>query len=211
MSTTNRDHRAILEDIARRAMLERGLLPDFSADALAELGRMNRLRRGTGVRLATSGSFLWASIDNDDSRDLDQLTVAEALPADKVKVLVAVADVDALVTRGVGHRRARPAQHDLGVHGGRDIPHAPREALHRPDVAESRRGALWPSSWKWWWGRRLRWRSPTCTVRVCATTPSSPTTALPHWLEGEGTVPEAIAAVPGLAENLRLQDEPRSA
>ena len=38
--------------------------------------------------------LLWASIDNDDSRDLDQLTVAEAMPADKVKILVAIADVD---------------------------------------------------------------------------------------------------------------------
>ena len=44
--------------------------------------------------------LLWASIDNDDSRDLDQLTVAEALPGDKVKIRVAVADVDALVKDG---------------------------------------------------------------------------------------------------------------
>ena len=41
--------------------------------------------------------MLWASIDNDDSLDLDQLTVAEALPDNKVKILVAVADVDTLV------------------------------------------------------------------------------------------------------------------
>ena len=44
--------------------------------------------------------LLWASIDNDDSRDLDQLTVAEAMPGDKVKILVAVADVDSLVKNG---------------------------------------------------------------------------------------------------------------
>ena len=44
--------------------------------------------------------LLWASIDNDDSLDLDQLTVAEALPGDKVKIRVAVADVDALVKDG---------------------------------------------------------------------------------------------------------------
>jgi len=44
--------------------------------------------------------LLWASIDNDDSRDMDQLTVAEAIPGDKVKILVAVADVDALIKNG---------------------------------------------------------------------------------------------------------------
>ena len=41
----------------------------------------------------------WISIDNDDSRDLDQLTVAELLPDNNVKILVAVADVDNLVKK----------------------------------------------------------------------------------------------------------------
>jgi exoribonuclease-2 len=40
MNKNNQHHRAVLQDIARRAMLERGLLPDFSTEALAELGRI---------------------------------------------------------------------------------------------------------------------------------------------------------------------------
>ena len=44
--------------------------------------------------------LLWASIDNDDSLDLDQLTVAEAMPGGKVKMMVAIADVDSLVKKG---------------------------------------------------------------------------------------------------------------
>ena len=45
-------------------------------------------------------NLLWASIDNDDSRDLDQLTVAEALADGQTKILVAIADVDAVVKAG---------------------------------------------------------------------------------------------------------------
>src|SRR5512136_1895159 len=101
MNAPDKQHRAILEGIAHRAMLERGLLPDFSAQALAELDKIQAPAVATN-----DGSFrdlrklLWASIDNDDSRDLDQLTVAEALPGDTVKILVAVADVDSLVKKG---------------------------------------------------------------------------------------------------------------
>jgi exoribonuclease-2 len=54
-------------------------------------------REGTPVR--DLRDRLWASIDNDDSRDLDQLSVAEPLQGDAVKVLVAIADVDALVAQ----------------------------------------------------------------------------------------------------------------
>jgi exoribonuclease-2 len=47
---------------------------------------------------------LWCSIDNDDSRDLDQLSVAEALSVGTVKILVAVADVDVQVSLPLGIR-----------------------------------------------------------------------------------------------------------
>ena len=72
-------------------MLERGLLPDFSAAVLAELGRLQSpvMKKGTPDgsenQIRDMRDLLWASIDNDDSRDLDQLTFAEAMPADKSK------------------------------------------------------------------------------------------------------------------------------
>ena len=97
-------HRLILEQIARRVMLERGLLPDFSAEVLAELDRIPSPATAEPGQVRDLRALLWASIDNDDSRDLDQLTVAEALPDGAVKILVAVADVDALVVK-----KARPS------------------------------------------------------------------------------------------------------
>ncbi len=81
-------------------MLERGLLPEFSTQALAELKGIQFPARRTGEPIRDLTELLWASIDNDDSRDLDQLTAAEAMPNKTLKVRVAVANVDALVKIG---------------------------------------------------------------------------------------------------------------
>src|SRR4030042_458651 len=74
--------------------------PYFSAEALVELGRIQAPAAIKGDQIRDLRGLLWASIDNDDSRDLDQLTVAEAMQGAKVKRLVAVAEVDALVNHG---------------------------------------------------------------------------------------------------------------
>jgi exoribonuclease R len=100
MNTSEKQHRAILQRIAERAMIEKGLLPDFSVEALAELARVRAPATTDDEQVRDLRDFLWASIDNDDSLDLDQLTVAEAMPGDRVKILVAVADVDLIVKKG---------------------------------------------------------------------------------------------------------------
>src|SRR4030066_2339973 len=100
MNANGKQHRAILQRIARRVMLERGLLPDFSVEALAELARIQAPATIGGEQVRDLRDFLWASIDNDDSLDLDQLPVAKAMPGDRVKILVAVADVDSIVKNG---------------------------------------------------------------------------------------------------------------
>ncbi len=79
-------------------MTERHLWPDFSRDALAELDRLGQ--PAPAPALSDLRERPWVSIDNDDSRDLDQLSVAEILPKGAVRILVAVADVDALVRDG---------------------------------------------------------------------------------------------------------------
>ena len=94
-----KNHRTDLKNIARQAMIERGLLPDFSAEAMAELARIQATATDRHSDMLDLTGLLWASIDNDDSRDLDQLTVAEPRPDRSVKILVAIADVDALVAK----------------------------------------------------------------------------------------------------------------
>jgi exoribonuclease II len=86
-----------LAAIARQAMVGRGLQPDFPADAVRQLIGIFGPARETGPSIRDLRSLLWCSIDNDSSLDLDQITVAEPLSGGGVKVLIAVADVDAIV------------------------------------------------------------------------------------------------------------------
>ena len=95
----DRQHRAILQSLAHRAMVERGLLPDFSPQALAELDGIHEPATRAEESTRDLRNLIWCSIDNDDSRDLDQLTVAEAMPSGAAKILVAIADVDAIVKK----------------------------------------------------------------------------------------------------------------
>ena len=89
-----------LREIAHRVMSERGLDPDFSANVIQQLKGIDGPARESDHAIRDLRSLLWCSIDNDDSRDLDQLTVAEKLAGQAVKVLVAIADVDAIVKTG---------------------------------------------------------------------------------------------------------------
>ncbi len=94
-------------------MIDRGLEPDFPPAALAELAAIHGPAPKTApAPVRDQRALLWCSIDNDDSLDLDQLSVAEALPDGKVKLFVAIADVTALVERArridAHARRTRP-------------------------------------------------------------------------------------------------------
>src|SRR4029453_526357 len=89
--------RRFLQEIAREAMRDRGFEPDFSRAAEAQVASFEGPASPDGRR--DLRDLIWCSIDNDDSRDLDQLSVARGNSAGDVAILVAVADVDALVRR----------------------------------------------------------------------------------------------------------------
>ncbi len=80
--------RDILTTIARQAMLDQGLLPDFSPPAQAQANALTRSAADTGARDLRAAD--WVSVDNDDSRDLDQLSVAESLDDGSTRLLVAM-------------------------------------------------------------------------------------------------------------------------
>lgn len=108
MERTSDSARDQLRSIARDAMIERGLLPDFSPAVVAELKAITKPAT-IEASVRDMRTLPWVSIDNDDSRDLDQLSVAVPVDANATKVMVAIADVDAIVKKGSaidGHARA---------------------------------------------------------------------------------------------------------
>ena len=214
MNTDVKHHRAILQSIAHKAMLEHDLLPDFSAEALAELERLQmqadtkaaRAENETHADIRDMRNLLWASIDNNDSRDLDQLTVAEAISESKTRIMVAIADVDSLVKEG-------SAIGEHARHNTTSVYTAARIFPMLPEILSTDLTSLNPNE------ERLAlviemevdadgslldseiFRAWVCNHAKLAYG------SVAAWLEGNGAEPEAIAAVPGLAENLRLQDQ----
>jgi VacB/RNase II family 3'-5' exoribonuclease len=194
-----------LRAIARRAMLDRGLQPEIPPAALAEARAFQGPAAGGPPEVRDLRRLLWCSIDNDDSRDLDQLTVAEPLEGGVVKVLVAVADVDALVKAESAIDRHASINTTSVYTAAQVFPMLPERLstdLTSLNPGEERLavvlelmvagdGEVTESEV----GRALVFNHAKLAYDGVA-----------PWLEGEAPPPAALAAVPGLEEQLRLQD-----
>lgn len=100
MNSTPTSSFSALMRAARQAMLDNGLLPDFDQAAVNQANAIVQPAKDPAPEIRDLRNLLWASIDNDTSRDLDQLTVAEPRSGGSVRILVAIADVDAIVKIG---------------------------------------------------------------------------------------------------------------
>ena len=206
MDVDKRQHRAILRDIARRVMLERGLLPDFSNDVLAELARLNARATTKSKSVRDLRDILWASIDNDDSCDLDQLTVADRLPDGNVKILVAVADVDALVKKSSaidGHARTNTTSVYTPAEIFPMLPDKLSTNLTSLNFNEDRLSIVIDMTIG---SDGTLQDIDIYRARVCNHAKLA-YNQVAAWLEGNEQVPDKIANVDGLADNLLLQDE----
>ncbi|MBI4003276.1 MAG: RNB domain-containing ribonuclease [Nitrospira defluvii] len=199
-------HRTDLRSIARRAMIERGLLPDFSPAAMAELARIQTSATDQASQVRDLTKLLWASIDNDDSRDLDQLTVATPRTDRSVTILVAIADVDALVAKDSA-LDAHARHNTTSVYTSGDIfPMLPEklstdltslgEGQDRlamvVEFVVAEDGAVLGSSL---FRALVRNHAKLAYNSVAA------------WLAGTAPTPEGVTAVSGLDAQLRLQDQ----
>jgi len=187
-------------------MVERGLLPDFSAAAMAELARIETAVTDRDERLRDLTGLLWASIDNDDSRDLDQLTVAEPHPDRSVTISVAVADVDVLVAKDSA-LDVHAKHNTTSVYTAGDMfPMLPEKLstdLTSLSEGEDRLAIVVEMVV----AEDGTVRSSRLFRSVVRNRAKLAYNSVAAWLAGEGSAPEKVKTVTGLAEQLRIQDQ----
>jgi exoribonuclease-2 len=198
-------HAPDLHSIARRAVEEAGFEPDFRPEVARELSELNTPAPAPGPGAPDMRGLLWSSIDNRESRDLDQVEYAERVEGG-FRVLVGIADVDAYVPAGSAVDR-RAAANTVSVYTPAEVfPMLPEElSTDLTSLLEGR--------------DRL-----AVVMELTVTTGGDITSkkvyrAVVHnrakmdydsagaWLEGRGPAPEAFARVEGLEEQVKLQDE----
>ncbi len=205
--------RSDLAHLAVRAMLERGLEPEFSREARQQAEHLHDVPLEPGdAHIRDLCALPWCSLDNDDSRDLDQLTVSQPAPhgghgthGEGIRLLVAVADVDSLVHKDSPlDRHARV--NTTSVYTSARIfpmlpeklstdltslnPHQDRLAMVT-DMHFAADGSLRGADI---YRARVRNQAQLAYDAVSA------------WLTGQGELPPPAAAVPGLDAQLRAQD-----
>ena len=191
---------------AHQAMLEAGFHPDFPPEIFREIQALKPPAPKISGAVRDLRSLLWSSIDNDSSRDLDQVEYAEQLPDGTTRLLVGIADVDSSVPKGSAtdlHAASETTSVYTGVATFPMLPEALSTDLTSLRDAQERLSIIIEL-------RVTDSGDVTCHdaypawLRNRAKLAYSSTGA---WLEGHGPIPPAVAAVPGMEAQLRLQLE----
>jgi exoribonuclease-2 len=204
--TTDRSDRARLRAIAFAAMRARGLDPDFSPAALAEVRALDGPPDGDGEDARDLRSQLWCSIDNDDSRDLDQLSLAAPAGDGAVKVMVAIADVDAAVQKGSPVDR-HAALNTTSVYTPAVIFPMLPERLSTDLTSLNDREDRLAVVIEFVVSRDGELSSTDVYRALVHNHAKLAYNAVGAWLAGDGPLPPAAAAVRGLDALLKLQDQ----
>ncbi|HEY6187730.1 MAG TPA: RNB domain-containing ribonuclease [Pyrinomonadaceae bacterium] len=208
MTKTNAHQSLDLRAMARRAMIENGFEPDMPPEVEHELQASGSEEPTApddpGVR--DMRSVLWSSIDNHDSRDLDQVEFAERMPNGDIRLMIGIADVDAFVHKGSAIDRHALHNTTSIYTGVRTFPMLPEQlSNHITSLLEDverlsvvielvvdAEGEVTSTEV---YRARVRNHAKLVYERIGA------------WLEGHTPVPPEVSKVAGLEEQLRLQDE----
>jgi len=200
------NHRANLTTIATLAMFSRGLKPEFPQDVRLQLSRLTDPARETDASIRDLTALPWCSIDNDDSRDLDQLTAIEPLARGEVRVFVAVADVDALVEKGSPideHARINTTSVYTSARVFPMLPERLCTDLTSLNLDEDRLALI----------NEMIFTDDGILVNstiyraLVRNKAQLAYDAVSAWIEGEGELPIAAQRITGMNTQLRMQDE----
>ena len=194
-----------LRSIAHRAMVQRGLLPDFSAAVLAETDAIAEAPMSRGPSVRDLRGLLWASIDNDTSRDLDQLSVSAPAAGGDVKIYVAVADVDAAVRRRSaidGHAEANTTSVYTAAEVFPMLPAKLSTDLTSLGEGQERMAIVTEMVV----GADGTVKASDVFRAVVLNRAKLAYNSVAAWLDGTAPAPARVAANPGLDEQLRIQD-----
>ena len=191
---------------AHAAMIEHGFQPEFPAGTDTELAAIEAHPEPPAVPgLQDLTSLLWSSIDNDTSRDLDQIEWAEQLADGRIRVLVGVADVDARVPLGSvidGHAKSETTSVYTGVKVFPMLPVELSEGITSLNENQDRVAHVIEFSVDSS-GTASDGKVYAALVRNRAQLAYNGVGA---WLEGTGPAPAKVAASTDLAAQLKLQD-----
>ncbi|HUX27141.1 MAG TPA: RNB domain-containing ribonuclease [Terracidiphilus sp.] len=191
---------------AHAAMIEHGFQPDFPPGTETELAAIQARPRLPVVPDARDlRGLLWSSIDNDTSKDLDQIEWAEQLPDGRIRVLIGVADVDVRVAEGTvidRHARSETTSVYTGVKVFPMLPAELSEGITSLNEEEDR-AALVIEFAVDQAGAVTEGKACRALVRNRAQLAYNSVGA---WLEGSGPAPAKVGASANLAAQLKLQD-----
>jgi VacB/RNase II family 3'-5' exoribonuclease len=197
-----------LQAAARQTMLEHGFEPEFPAAAQQELSEL----RAHPPQVAPGGdvrdlrSVLWSSIDNDTSRDLDQIEFAERLANGDTRVLVAIADVDAYVPKASALDLHAGKETTTVYTGVRNFPMLPEElSIGATSLLENQDRLCMVTEFVV--GSDGCVKSSDVYRAIAHNRAQLAYDGVGAWLEQTGAAPAKVAASSALQEQLKLQDE----
>ncbi|MFC5861448.1 RNB domain-containing ribonuclease [Acidicapsa dinghuensis] len=194
-----------LDAATLRCMQEHGFHPEFSNDVQKQLSDISANHKNHDG-LKDLRVLLWSSIDNDDSKDLDQIEWAESLPGGQIRVLIGVADVDGTVHRSTPIDQHAASETTSVYTGVRTFPMLPTELSENLTSLNEHqdRAAVVTEFCVDSKGAVSDGKIYRAMVQNKAQLAYN---AVGAWLEGKGAPPEKIAKSKELEHQLRLQDE----
>ena len=190
-----------LRDVARQAMIDAGFDPDFGPEVRAELARGPS--RDSESPVKDLRNLLWSSIDNNDTRDLDQVEFAEAVEGG-TRLLIGVADVDRRVPKGSALDRHAESQTATVYTGALIFPMLPLE-LSAGETSLFENQDRYAVVVEIFISSEGVVKSEDVYRAVVRNKAQLAYPSVGMWLEQRGPVPPRVAALPGLAEQIQRQ------